>query len=101
MMRTRTPSRLSQMANTRPVGPAPQMRTCVVGIDTLEFLSSHSGRSYPGAAYMPRCAVMLAPEIVMSRGAEDCRAMHHRPPACRMRCAVDIGIFESGPPNPI
>ena len=48
MRRTRTPSRASQRARTRPVGPAPTMRTCALDIASLS-----QGRIRKSERYRP------------------------------------------------
>ena len=43
---TRTPSRVSHRANTKPVGPAPTIRTSVLGVDDFCIVSDQGFRKF-------------------------------------------------------
>src|SRR5439155_25988322 len=51
-IRTRTPSRVSHRANTRPVGPAPMMRTSVSRIDDASIIKGLADFGPVGERYV-------------------------------------------------
>src|SRR5215831_17001965 len=78
MIRTRTPSRVSQRASTRPVGPAPTIRTGQSVIDSLPVATlaafaragprpdvNRASRTFREALRLdPEAAVEAGPEIL-------------------------------------